>query len=184
MIISDELIIELRSWMLVAVVLWIAIHDLRHYRITNLSVIVTLLAGIGWSLALGHLSGLGQSLSGIAVGFLLLIVFYSVGGVTAGDVKWMAALGAWYGPKGVVGVFLVSGGILGLLSLGWTFYAAINPVERDSLELKSTPQQTGVEKIDQVYESKDRRRRMIPYALPVGLAVVLIEFSRALLRDT
>ena len=181
MIISDELIIQLRSWMLVVVVLLIAIHDLRHYRITNLSVIVTLLVGLAWSFALGRFSGLGQSLSGIAVGFLLLIVFYGLGGVTAGDVKWIAALGAWYGPKGIVGVFLVSGGILGLLSLGWMLYSAINPVERKPLEHDPTPSQTGPEKIDQVYASEDRRRLMIPYALPVGVAVVLIELGRNLL---
>lgn len=182
MTISDEFIIQLRSWMLVAGVLLIAIHDLRHYRITNLSVIVTLLAGIAWSFALGSLSGLGQSLAGIAVGFLLLIVFYSVGGVTAGDVKWMAALGAWYGSKGVIGVFLVSGGILGLLSLLWMFSSAITPVERKPFEHDADPQHKGTKRIDQVYESKDRRRFMIPYALPVAIAVVLIELRRSFLQ--
>lgn len=183
MIISDTLVNAIRSSILIVLVLSIALHDLRHYRITNLSVIGTILAGVCWSFLFGHLSGLGQSLSGILVGFLLLLFFYSLGGVTAGDVKWMAALGAWYGPKGVVGLFLVSGGILGLLSLGWLLYCAANPVKPEVHECSETTKKIGGETIDQVYQSKDRRRRMIPYAVPVALAAVMIELSKILLAN-
>lgn len=164
-----------RSWILIVLVLLVAINDLRHYRISNYSVVATLLAGLFWSSFFGHLSGFIQSLLGVLVGFLLLILLYGMGGVTAGDVKWLAALGAWYGPKGVLGVFLASGGILGILSLGWMVYGSLYPLKPES---ESSPPPL---EIDRVYQSSHRRRWMIPYALPIALGVLLIELSRILI---
>ncbi len=188
--ISDLFALELRPWILIAVVFFVALNDLRQYRISNRSVLATLAAGLAWSASQGSLGGLGQSLLGILVGFLLLIILYAIGGVTAGDVKWLAALGAWYGPKGIVGVFLVSGGILGILSLGLLAYSSIRPVktgwgspsdgmDRNDYDVVLATQGMG---IDDVYQSRDRRRRMIPYAVPVALGVLLIELVRMFAR--
>jgi len=177
---------DLRSWLLIISVSFVAVNDLRHYRITNRSVMVTMLGGLGWSVAFAHQEGLVQSLLGILVGFLLLVFLYGMGGVTAGDVKWLAALGAWYGPKGILGVFLFSGGILGLLSLGWLAYCAWKPVGR-GIDSQTPPSESALDsvanpskgqRIDVVYQSSERRRRMIPYAIPVAVGILLLELSR------
>jgi hypothetical protein len=103
--------------------------------------------------------------------------FYVIGGMTAGDVKWLSALGAWYGPKGILGVFLVSGMILGVISILW-FVSNRNrpsPVEPSDCEASGVDHQTG---IDEVFNSSEKRRRLIPYALPVALGVLIIESMR------
>lgn len=62
-------------------------------------------------------SGLTASLAGWAVGLGLFIPFFLLGGMGAGDVKLLAAVGAWLGVPGVVWAALygaLCGGVLAL----------------------------------------------------------------------
>ena len=166
-----------RSWILLALVLFVAQSDLRQYRISNRSVVITLVAGLALNTCIHGWDGIVHGCLGILVGFLLLMPFYVIGGMTAGDVKWLSALGAWYGPKGILGVFLVSGMILGVISILW-FVSNRNrpsPVEPSDCEASGVDHQTG---IDEVFNSSEKRRRLIPYALPVALGVLIIESMR------
>lgn len=54
------------------------------------------LHNFGWLESTGA-GGLGASLLGTALGFLLLFPIYSVGGMGAGDVKMQMGFGAWIG---------------------------------------------------------------------------------------
>ena len=59
---------------------------------------------------------------GAALGFALLIGPYAVGGVGAGDVKALMALGAWLGPPTTLGAAvwaLIAAGAFGLLLLAF-----------------------------------------------------------------
>src|SRR5438132_5179442 len=60
----------------------------------------------GWGLALFHdfglfeatgTGGIGASLAGTALGFVLLFPVYAIGGMGAGDVKMQMGFGAWIG---------------------------------------------------------------------------------------
>src|ERR1700752_3793709 len=61
----------------------------------------------GWLLGPGHsfgllpdstgLGGIGASLAGTALGFVLLFPVYAIGGMGAGDVKMQMGFGAWIG---------------------------------------------------------------------------------------
>jgi prepilin peptidase CpaA len=166
--INDLSLADFRPWLLICLVLAVALRDLREYRISNAWVLFTLVSGVLWNGLFYQLSGLGQSSLGILVGFGLLLPLYALGGVTAGDVKWLAALGAWYGPKGTVGLFMVSGVALGLFSLGLVVASAIYP-SRSEAQVSS---------LDEAFESPERRKRLIPYAIPIAIGVVLIESIR------
>jgi prepilin peptidase CpaA len=64
------------------------------------------------------LTGAGWALAGWFVGVLFFMPIFALGGMGAGDVKLLAALGAWLGPGPIVWVALfslVAGGVLGLL---------------------------------------------------------------------
>jgi prepilin peptidase CpaA len=95
-----------------------SIKDCLSYRIPNWITLPALLTGIAYfSLARGY-DGFLFSLSGALTGFALLFIPYVIGGSGAGDVKLMAAVGSFLGPKGVFVVFLVScvfGGVYALL---------------------------------------------------------------------
>ncbi len=63
--------------------------------------------GAGWAAALG----------GVAVGFGVLIVPWMMHGMGAGDVKLMAAIGAWFGPTMTLWAFVVGAGFGGVLAV-------------------------------------------------------------------
>jgi len=91
--------------------------DIRVRRIPN--TLTATLAGIGVGLAASGVSGvsLGASVAGFILGFLLMMPGHALGATGAGDVKFMAAVGAIVGPSLVVSAFLftaVAGGVLAL----------------------------------------------------------------------
>jgi prepilin peptidase CpaA len=63
--------------------------------------------------------GLGRSVSGCAAGFAALLPFYLMGVTGAGDVKLLAAVGAFVGFPGVLGVALITFVAGGVMSALW-----------------------------------------------------------------
>ena len=72
--------------------------DLYSRRIPNALTFGAAAIALVVAAAAGGASGLGASLSGLAIGFALWFPIYLLGGIGAGDVKLMAAIGAWLGP--------------------------------------------------------------------------------------
>ena len=94
--------------------------DLKEHRIPNFLTFSALTAGFSLQLLLQGWDGLIYSLSGLAVGFLILIPFYIKGGMGAGDVKLMAAAGTFLGFEGAllaVGLTLFAGSVMGIFLL-------------------------------------------------------------------
>jgi prepilin peptidase CpaA len=79
--------------------LWMGWKDMRTNRIPNYLTYGGALAGLGYQAYLNGWAGLADGLLGLGLGFGLLIFFYWKGGLGAGDVKALAALGAWLGPQ-------------------------------------------------------------------------------------
>ena len=71
--------------------------DLRTSRIPNLLTFSAAAAGLAWH-AFGGWAPLASALGGLALGLLLFLPIYLLRGMGAGDVKLLAALGAWLGP--------------------------------------------------------------------------------------
>ena len=101
-----------------------AVTDVRSSRIPN--IITFPLAGLGLMIhsVSDGLDGFLFSIQGLGIGFGLLFVFYLLGGMGAGDVKLLAAVGAIIGPYDVFIAFLITaclGGLyaVGLMSLTW-----------------------------------------------------------------
>lgn len=80
--------------------------DIQRKRIPNYLTLGSALAGLGFQLGFYGLSGVMNGLMGIGLGFALLIWVYWLGGLGAGDVKALAALGAWLGPRQTVDLFI------------------------------------------------------------------------------
>src|SRR5271165_4245123 len=86
------------SWLpLVLALLAAAIIDARVRRIPNWLTSGLLLGGLGRALAGGGIHGLDQSLFGMLCGASLPLILYAISAVGAGDVKLLAAIGAWIG---------------------------------------------------------------------------------------
>ena len=101
---------------MVAVVYW----DGRWRLIPNFITLPLLLIGIAGQVLLHGLSGLWVSLTGVALGLLLMLPFYLLNGMGAGDLKLMAAVGAVLGLRWILTVFFftaLAGGLLAAILL-------------------------------------------------------------------
>ena len=147
-----------------------AATDLWKFKVYNLLTLPMLAGGLAASAALGGWAGLGASLLGAGFGFAILLVFFALGGVGAGDVKLLTAVGAWLGPYLTVQVFIASalaagayaatlvlirGGLLGLA-------VEVLAIRRAVFD----PASLGRPAADMAGEvaRPDRRRRLVPYA--------------------
>ena len=102
-----------------------AITDLRSQRIPNwLSLPLAAVGLVVHSFAVGG-EGIAFAAAGLAAGFALLIPFYALGGMGAGDVKLLAAVGAWVGAKQVGIVFLATAALGGVYALGLWLVPAV-----------------------------------------------------------
>jgi prepilin peptidase CpaA len=102
--------------------LWVAVGDVRTRRIPNYLIIIIALSGFGYQVAFSGWHGAAQSALGLCLGFGLLIIPYLLSGMGAGDVKALAALGAWLGPQQTFFLFFymaVAGGLISLAILCW-----------------------------------------------------------------
>lgn len=162
---------DTRSFLLIAIVLIAAASDARALKIPNILVLLAGLSGLAFNFWYGGPPSLAMAVLGSLTGFALLIPLYAIGGMTAGDVKWLAALGAWYGPRGILSIFILSGLILGAIAMGLLLFNKIrNPNTVPDTPLKSN--------VDDLFESPERRLKLIPYAIPVALGVCIAEIWR------
>ncbi len=104
----------------VVVSLTAAVADIQCMRIPNWLTYSAMLFGVGYHTMVGGTHGFLFGAGGLFLGLALLIVFYLAGGMGAGDVKLMAAVGALLGPKDVFIAFLFTalvGGIYAIILL-------------------------------------------------------------------
>jgi prepilin peptidase CpaA len=99
--------------------------DLRTRRIPNVLTFGAAGGALVFALATRGLSGGIESLVGFLVGAALMLVPFALGGMGAGDVKLLGALGAWLGPADAIWLFLytgISGGVIALVVAVFTGY--------------------------------------------------------------
>jgi len=92
--------------------------DLAARRIPNALTFGAAIAALLYHAVDNGLWGFGLAVAGWVVGAALFFPFFALGGMGAGDVKLVAALGAWLGPLGAVQVAIaaaLAGGLVGIV---------------------------------------------------------------------
>ena len=104
------------------IVLGIAIvacaFDVRTRRIPNALTFSAALAGLLFHVTVSGTAGAQLAAGGWVVGLLLLLPYFVLGGMGGGDVKLVAALGAWLGPAQAFELAIIAGlagGVFGLI---------------------------------------------------------------------
>jgi len=93
------------------------VTDLRDRRIPNVLTFGAALVALVVHAFVGGASGIVTSGAGWLVGVALFFPFFALGGLGAGDVKLLGAIGAWLGPYPVLYVALYSSLAGGLFAL-------------------------------------------------------------------
>lgn len=163
-------LVPLLGWMCAAS--WI---DCTSRRIPNVLTFTLLAAGV---VRAAFLDMLGPAGVGVLVGLLLILPFFVVGAMGGGDVKLMAALGAWVMPAGVLDVFATAA----VVAMGYVVWRSIRlgrlrQLWDNSLLLAYSMAQLRRLGKDQLvtngraFKTVDQR---LPYAVPVALACGLV----------
>jgi prepilin peptidase CpaA len=161
-----------------AVGLVACVTDVRTRRIPNALTFGAAGVAVLGNAAFGGFGGLVASIGGWLLGVALFLPFFALGGMGAGDVKLLAALGAWLGPRDTFWVAIyasMAGGVMALaVALGsgylrtalqnvrnlMTYWALVGPRPVPGITLE---------------ESKAPR---LAYALPIFAGTVVAVWQR------
>jgi prepilin peptidase CpaA len=159
---------------LAAVVLGVAatVCDFRTRRIPNRLTFGAAAVAFAYFLVTGGTRTLLASVAGWGIGLALFLPFFLLRGMGAGDVKLLAAFGAWLGPWQVVWTALygaVAGGVLALvLALGSGY---LREALRNLWGLFSFWRAAGLQQHPELTLSRARGPRLA-YALPITIGMV------------
>jgi prepilin peptidase CpaA len=154
-----------------------AFTDIRTNRIPNWLTYSGLVAGLALQVALGGWRGLEQGLLGALVGGGVFFLFFLLGGMGAGDVKLLAAVGAWVGTRQAVTVLIatgVAGGALALLYM--VFYRSVWPTIRNLGKLLRFYLRRGIRPHPEINLAEPGRVR-VPYGLAIAMGTLYLFLS-------
>jgi len=150
-----------------------AVLDLRTKRISNWLTGPGILCGILLHLVLGGIAQAGWSvLAGLVAGGLFLL-FYLAGGMGAGDVKLITAVGCLVGMGSIKDVMLASvflGSILGLALAAK--HGKVRETVRNVIALIAHHAENGLTAHPELNVTRQETLRL-PYALPIALGCMI-----------
>jgi prepilin peptidase CpaA len=149
--------------------------DLRTRKIPNWLNLSGVILGIGLNTLFLQDQGLKLAVEGIALAFVIYVPLYLIRAMGAGDVKFMAAIGAFIGPENWLGVFLTTAILGGVASVGLV-------VARNRLELTLANLSTIASELihgrlpfhkDPSLDVHDRRAVGLPHGSIIAISVCL-----------
>jgi len=109
-------------WPTVAVVIIAAVIDIHSRRIPNWLSLPFLATGVAVSTVRGGVPGMLSSVAGIGLAVSIMGVFWYLRGMGLGDLKLLAAVGAWVGPGQLVLALVATGIAGGFLAVGYALW--------------------------------------------------------------
>jgi prepilin peptidase CpaA len=166
------------AWWPSVVVLTVAtITDLRSRRIPNWLVLPFLVAGIVVSGVTHGWHGIGQSLMGLALGGLIFGLLYWMGGMGMGDVKLLAAVGAWIGPGQLIIALVLTGIVGGVMAVFWAIAGGfVGELLNDTGELLFSIGKRGLRPHPELVLNNPLTRKM-PYAPAIAIGTLVSFFA-------
>lgn len=154
-------------------VLLACIPDLRTRRIPNALTLGAAVVALAFHTATNGWSGLATSAGGWLLGAAVFFPIFALRGMGAGDVKLLAAVGAWLGPGQVIWVALitsVAGGVLGLLVSLFNGY--LRTATTNMFALLMHWRVSGIRPVEQLTLSGSRGPRLA-YAVPIAFGTLV-----------
>lgn len=114
----------LSAYFLLATMLLATCVDIVSHKVPNRLLVPALAVALILGAATAGPAGVIMAAAGLGVGLALLLPFYALGAMGAGDVKLLGVAGAFLGPHGalVAGLMtFVAGAVLGVAWVAWQF---------------------------------------------------------------
>ena len=111
------MIFTVEKVLLLGVLIIAVITDIRSNRIPNWLTFPAMIMGLGLNFISAGAYGLLFGIEGLLLGGVLFIILYALGGMGAGDVKFMGAVGSMLGPQMVLWAALYTAIIGGIYAL-------------------------------------------------------------------
>ncbi len=171
---GEAIVVHWTIWLVTIVLILAAVIDGFELKVPNWVTYPFILSGWAYSFAAFGWEGLGWSLLGTLVGFLLLLPPYAIGGMGAGDVKLLAGVGAWISVSHTVNAYCVSaivGAVCAVLMVvarrAWKkhhdqFWMILNEI----LSIKNT------DKLSDIAAERKPRMLLLPYGIPIAIGTI------------
>ncbi len=161
-------------WLVTVVLIVAAVIDGFELRVPNLITYPFIISGWIYSFYVGGFYGLVWSLAATALGMGILLLFYLIGGMGAGDVKLMAGVGAWIqvtNTYNCVLAFAIVGAIMAiclvLVKGKWKHhYNQFWMLAREIATIKDP------EKLSELAAQRKPTMLLLPYGIPIAVATI------------
>ena len=147
--------------------------DLRTRRIPNVLTFSAAATALLFHLVTGGVNAAGWSLLGCALGAALFFPMFALRGMGAGDVKLLAAIGAWLGPSQVLEVALASSLAGGAIAIAVSLaHGYLKTATRNIWLLLMHWRIMGVRPLPEVTLEETRGPRLA-YAVPISIGTLV-----------
>lgn len=163
-----------------AATVYASVVDYRERRVPNRLNAALALSGILAQVSYFGAAGLKEALLGMLVGFGMLIVPWMMRGMGAGDVKLMAAVGAWFGPwLTLLGCALgmLIGGVIAVVMIMFTGKVKEARANLAVILAKCSSRSTMFSDFGST-GSFGSRTTLLPYGIPLTIGSLIILGSR------
>jgi prepilin peptidase CpaA len=161
-------------WLVTVVLIVAAVIDGCELRVPNLITFPFILSGWAYGFFANGWEGLGWSLGGTLLGMSILMLFYLIGGMGAGDVKLMGGVGAWiywtHTWYCIIG-FAITGAVLAigmvLIRGNWKHHYQQFWVIFNEIMVIRDP-----EKLSAIAAERKPTMMLLPYGIPIAIATI------------
>ena len=162
------------TWLVTAVLIEAAIIDGLKLKVPNWLTYHLAAGGLAFAAYTGGTPGLLWALGGLALGLALLMPLHMIGGMGAGDVKLLAGVGAWMGPAIVLGSFVVSALVGGVLAVGMVVragevvkhWAMFQTIGSEILAVRSPG------RLAETAAARKPTMMLLPYGIPIAIGSI------------
>lgn len=157
-----------------------AITDVRTFKVYNVLTVPLMASGMAYHGFTNGWAGLEQSLGGLLFGVGILLLPFLMGGMGAGDVKLLSAVGAWLGMHATFHVFLVSAFASGVCAIAMLVHQnnsreVVVRLQTMWVRFNSVLVHPGRDEwMQSVVPDKNPRQRVIPYGAMVALGILAV----------
>ena len=160
-----------------------SITDVRHFKVHNRLTFPVLLGGLLFHTGFSGWEGMQLSLAGALMGLGVMLLPYAMGAMGAGDVKFVAAIGAWLGTTPMLlalGIGCVATGVYAvcllarqgrLRDIGLHLWLAGRRLMLVGRHLLAEDQ---LEAVQTTVRRDNRRERLIPFSAMVSVGVFVL----------